>query len=296
MTNDFFPVDLIDGIGKTPLFQKTLSDYSSVCDLKMKNSWDIIFLMEDLISEYVKRNNFNSVSFAPEGVSVIGNLNDFYVKGIFKNQGNTIINCTKGKVILEDGVTLKNFNTIEGPAYIGKDTVLDSAVVRGPLITGKACRISGEIEETFIMDYVNKHHYGFIGHSVISSWVNLGAGTTNSDLKNNYSNVKMHNGSELQDTGRIKLGCIMGEHTKTAIGTMINTGAVLGPFCNIFEDIRESKYVRPFSWGGMAKSKYNLDKLISDIAKVMERRNVVLTSDYLSKIKNLYSRYSESSD
>jgi len=141
---------------------------------------------------------------------------------------------------------------------------------------------------------VNKHHYGFLGHSVVLDWVNLGAGTTNSDLKNNYGNIKMYDGKNYIDTYSIKAGCIIGDHTKTAIGTMINTGTVIGPFCNIFTDIRNVKHIPPFSWGDGGR--YDFLKLKKSIVNSMMRRNVSASEEYIDNISELFRKYSGKSE
>lgn len=291
MNNKLFPLQIIDDLSDSPLFGKRFKDWFSSDAVNIQNSWDLISMTERMISSYAERAKPDFSPADSVDFHIIGDSGKIFSNGKVSVEGRIIINTWKGPVIFGENVVLRNFTSIEGPCYIGDDSVIDSAVIRGPFICGKVCRLSGEIEESYLMDYVNKHHYGFIGHSVIGSWVNLGAGTTNSDLKNNYSNVRVFDGIEFKDTLRIKVGCIIGEHTKTAIGTMINTGTVIGPFANIFEDIRDIKYVKPFSWGGRGKA-YDADKLIENICKVMNRRGKEPSKDYIKKIKEAYSAFS----
>lgn len=276
---------------ESPLFGKTYGDWFDADSLSIENSWDIVSSIARMILAFSESNPKEYAAIDTSLFSVVGDERMILGKSMPSIEGNTVINTRKGPVYLGEGISLRNFNSIEGPCYIGDNSTLDYAAIRGPFICGSVCKLSGEIEESYLMDYVNKHHYGFIGHSVIGSWVNLGAGTTNSDLKNNYSSVRVFDGDEFEDTMRIKMGCIIGEHTKTAIGTMINTGTVIGSFANVFEDIRDTKYVKPFSWGGHEKV-YEFDKLVENIEKVMNRRGKEPTKEFLSRLRTAYSDFS----
>lgn len=302
MNIDFYPLSLMRNMGDIPLFGKRVDDItvlsaekgikSDIVDsrnrkLNIDRYWDLVYFMNELIEIYLKLYNPLQRHYGCQCIS--GSLT--YMADNVTVNGSTIINDENGPVIISDGCTLNGFNLIEGPAFIGRETLLDNAIIRGPVITGKTCKLSGEIEESFIMDYVNKHHYGFIGHAVIEDWVNLGAGTTNSDLKNNYSSIRMYDGSKFIDTGRVKLGCIIGEHSKTAIGTMINTGTVIGPFCNVFGSMLRVKHLKPFSWGTEGHL-VELGKLIELVKTVMGRRNIKPSDDYIAKIESLYGEIS----
>lgn len=300
---NFYPLNLMKSIGDIPLFATTLKDFSNKTgiifeedaivipgkhDFTINKYWDLVYSVSNLIELFIESERPDN-SFIPENIIITGSREDIFISEDVKVRGSTHINTDSGPVIIDSGAELNNFNVIEGPAYIGKLTHLDNATVRGPVITGKVCRLSGEIEESFIMDYVNKHHYGFLGHAIIENWVNLGAGTSNSDLKNNYSNVRVFDGSKFTDTGYMKLGCIIGEHSKTAIGTMINTGTVIGPFCNVFGSMLRVKHLPPFSWG-TGEYSFQLDKLLSLIETVMSRRDAKPSSEYIDRITALYKR------
>jgi len=173
----------------------------------------------------------------------------------------------------------------KGPIYIGDKTIVHPhALLRGPLYIGKECRISGEIVHSVIMDYTNKGHYGFIGHSYICSWVNLGAGTTNSNLKNNYDSVKVQVDGKMVDSGQTFLGCFIGDHTKTAIGTMIYTGCVIGVCANLFGEPYYKKFIPSFAWG--IKGKQTLEQAIKTAKTAMARRNV----EFIRKDEELFTK------
>jgi len=159
---------------------------------------------------------------------------------------------------------------------------------------GKECKIGGEVEDSIVLPYSNKQHAGFIGHSYLGSWVNLGADTNCSDLKNNYSTIKVQLNGKAVDTETQFLGVMMGDHSKTAINTMFNTGTLVGFSCNVFGAGFPDKYIPSFSWGGSdGLSTYTLDKSISTAKVVMSRRDekfLPANENLFEKIFNLTSK------
>ena len=185
-----------------------------------------------------------------------------------------VLDTRDGPIRLGDGVVVQPFTRLVGPSYVGHDSTL----LGGPfdaVSIGPVCKVHGELEESVILGYSNKAHDGFIGHAYLGMWVNLGALTTNSDLKNNYGNVRIWTPDGERDTGSRKIGCFLGDHVKTAIGTMINTGTVIEAGSNIFGGM-PPKHVPPFSWGG-PDAVYEVDRFLETAAIVMDRRDVVLT-------------------
>ena len=199
-------------------------------------------------------------------------------KGRGKRDKSVVIYNPKD-VVIDAGAAVEANTVIDarhGPVYIGKGTIIRPLTyLKGPLSIGPMCRIGGEVGESIFHGYSNKQHYGFIGHSYIGEWVNLGAGTTNSDLKNNYSTVKLAIGGKQIDTGEKFVGCFVGDHAKTGIGTLITTGAVIGVAANVFGEGVTPKVVPSFSWG--AKEVYKIDKAIESARIVMKRRGVELS-------------------
>ena len=181
-----------------------------------------------------------------------------------------------------------------GPIYIGRDAlIMPGAVVEGPVAIGDGCvikihakiyscttlgpvcKIGGEVENSIVQGYSNKQHDGFLGHSVLGEWCNLGAGTNNSDLKNNYGHVRMKIAGESVDTGQMLCGLVMGDHSKTGIGTNLNTGTVVGSCCNIFGGGLPPKEVASFSWGGAdGFVPYDVEKAVSVARTVTGRRGI----------------------
>jgi len=141
------------------------------------------------------------------------------------------------------------------------------------------CKVGGEVEASIIHAYSNKQHEGFIGHSYLGTWVNIGADTNNSDLKNDYGNVKVYIDGELIDSGSMFVGLTMGDHSKSGINLMFNTGTVVGVSCNIYGAGLPPKFIPSFSWGGAEDGfvTYRIDKAIEVAKRVMARRKVQFT-------------------
>ena len=185
-----------------------------------------------------------------------------------------VFDTRDGPVRLADGVEVRAGCRLEGPLYVARSTVLLGGAI-GSSSIGPVCRLRGEIEESVVLGYTNKAHDGFLGHSYLGRWVNLGALTANSDLKNNYGPVRLGGPDGPIDTGLTKLGCLLGDHVKTAIGTRINTGTVVGAGSNLFGDSLPPSWVGPFSWGsGAATASYDRDRFLAVARRALERRDV----------------------
>ncbi|MDW7988358.1 MAG: hypothetical protein RMJ65_06635, partial [candidate division WOR-3 bacterium] len=265
--------------------------------LKINYLWELIeHNSTEIVSDFalLKSTTYNNLNLMMSNVNgklsphaiVIGNLKNLYLGTDAEVEANVILDLRTGPVYIDNSVQIRGFSRIAGPAYIGKHTILENAYLSGGVSIGPECRISGEVEASIFQGYTNKHHYGFIGHAYIGEWVNLGAGTTNSDLKNNYSTVKVKLTHKQVDTELLKVGCFIGDHTKTAIGTLIGTGTVIGVFCNITEPALKSKHFKNFYW---AKNKrWQLDKAITTAQVMMARRGVIMSLAYKDLIKKIY--------
>jgi UDP-N-acetylglucosamine diphosphorylase/glucosamine-1-phosphate N-acetyltransferase len=191
----------------------------------------------------------------------------------------SLIDATHGPVFIGDNSRVESQVVINGPCYIGPNSVIVAGKITACSI-GHTSRAGGEIEESIFQSYVNKYHAGFIGHSYVGSWVNFGAMTTNSDLKNNYSNIRVTINGEPVDSGSIKVGSFIGDHTKFGIGTLLNTGISIGVSCNLFGgSLIVDNEVPSFSWGNSSGyQQYRFDKAIETIRRSAARRNVTLSS------------------
>ncbi len=214
------------------------------------------------------------------------------------------------EIFIEEGATMKNaiFNTTGGPIYIGKDAeIMEGSLIRGPFAMnehavvkmhakiyegctlGPYTKVAGELNNVVFFGYSNKAHDGFLGNSVVAEWCNFGAGTNNSNLKNDYGNVKLWNysASSFVDTGLQFCGLIMGDHSKCAIGTIFNTGTVVGVNANIFGAGFHRNFIPSFSWGGSAD--YKLSKALKVAKIVYGRRNIEFDKTEEEIFKTVYN-------
>ena len=201
-----------------------------------------------------------------------------------------LINAEKGPVIIDNNAVIYGQTYIEGPAFIGTDTVIKPLTKIVGSVIGKKCKIGGEVESSVIQGYSNKVHDGHLGDSFLGEWVNLGAGTSNSNLKNNYSSVKISLNENLIDTNSLHIGCFIGDHVKTAIGTLINTGTIIGAASMISTYGFPPVNLPPFSWYfNRKKERMDFDKFVSTAQKSKSRRN----KNFTTAEKRLYKKISD---
>ena len=214
----------------------------------------------------------------PAGVYLIDDKNIFIDRGVKINPG-VVINAEDGPVIIGKNVKIFPQVTIEGPVCVGAGSSLKAgAKIYSGTTFGKVCKIGGEVENSIFLNFTNKQHDGFIGHSYLGSWINLGAGTTNSDLKNNYSPIKIFIDGEFIDTGLTFAGIFMGDHSKCGINTIFDAGTVIGMSCNLFGSNLFPKFVPSFSWGEKGRmATYRLEKFLQTARRVMARRDKKLS-------------------
>lgn len=199
-----------------------------------------------------------------------------------------VFDTSAGPIWLDDGVTVKAFTRLAGPAYVGKKSILLGGHLEAVTI-GDGCRIRGEFAQSVCLSYVNKAHDGHIGHAYLGAWVNLGAETTNSDLKNNYGPVRLWTPEGEKDTGELKVGCFLGDHVKTGIGLLLNTGTVVGAGSMLYGAELPPKHVPPFSWGtGEDLTAYRVDKFLDVAGRAMARRQVTLSESAQAQIRRAW--------
>lgn len=244
--------------------------------LKIRNTWDLF--------------RYNKTAMQLDFVALTKNRTSAPI-----SPSNTIIN--KHQIFLEPGakVECSILNATDGPIYIAQDAeIMEGCLIRGgfslgtsatlkmgakiygPTTIGPYSKFGGEVKNSVILGYSNKAHDGYLGNSVIGEWCNLGANTNNSNMKNNYSQVKVWNYTKetYTNSGEQFCGLVMGDHTKCGINTMLNTGTVIGIFGNVFGAGFPAKFIPSFSWGGVDTSvTYQLDKALKVAEKVYKRRN-----------------------
>ena len=215
------------------------------------------------------------------------------------------------QVFIEKGAKVENaiINASNGPVYIGKNAeIMDGCIVRGPFAMGEnaclksgtkiygattlgpGCIGGGEIKNSVMFGYSNKAHDGYLGDSVIGEWCNLGAGTTNSNIKNNASDVKVWT-AKGQIAAGLKCGVMMGDYSRTAINTSINTGTVIGVGCNVFGQGLTPQHIPSFSWGSEGIKRYELDRAMKDIENWKKLKGKKLTKSEESILKHVYNNY-----
>jgi UDP-N-acetylglucosamine diphosphorylase/glucosamine-1-phosphate N-acetyltransferase len=219
-------------------------------------------------------------SSTTEGVCVVGPREQLLVDPAARLDPMVVVDTTGGPVIIDSEAVVTAFTRLEGPCWIGPKSQVLGAKIRAGTSIGPHCRVGGEVEASILLGRSNKYHDGFLGHSYIGEWVNLGAGTNNSDLRNDYSPVVVTVAGRRIETGRSKVGCFLGDHTKTGLGTLLNTGTSAGVFCNLLPTGGLlPKYVPSFCnvWNGALSDNPDLPALLETAQMVMARRGSELT-------------------
>lgn len=249
----------------------------------LRGVYDLVTALEQLLREDTIKLLGDSDA-VPKGAIVLGDPAWISLREGAVEPG-VVFDTRGGPVVLESGVEVRSGTRLEGPLWVGSNTRLAGGQIRNSAI-GPWSVVHGEMAGTTMLGYANKSHYGFVGHSVLGRWVNLGAGTTTSNLKSTYGPVRLHvNGVDLE-TGHIFLGSLIGDHAKTAIGILLDTGSVIGAGASIFDGVRAPKYVAPFAWGGSASERMTQQKFLTIVERVLPRRNVQVNDQmraYLSR-------------
>ncbi len=213
-------------------------------------------------------------------------INVWLEEGVRLN--TNFLNTTNGGIYISKNAEIQEGVALRGPIFIGENTVIKmGTIIYGTTFIGANCLIGGEIKNSIIMDNSNKAHFGYIGDSIIGEWCNLGAGTSNSNVKNNGSKITVTLPNYTINAGT-KMGTVMGNYSKTAIHTAINTGTVIGMCCNVFGENLTPKTITQFSWG-LKGEKYVFDKLITDIENWMAFKNQKIKLETTKRIKNIFN-------
>jgi len=265
-------ISAFPGVPKTDLPVKTVS---YPWDLVNFNGAEIVAdfaLMAPEKSGRMRGNVYEGAHLVNPGNIVIG-------EGA-KVKPGVVLDGETGPIWIGENVTVFPNAVIEGPAYIGNRSMIKvGAKIYENTSIGPVCKVGGEVEGAIIHSFSNKQHDGFLGHAYLGMWVNLGADTNNSDLKNNYGNVKLVIDGETVDSGSMFMGLVMGDHSKSSINSMFNTGTVVGVSSNVFGSGFPPKSVPSFAWGGAEEIKtYDLERALDVARRVMGRRKIVLSA------------------
>ena len=265
--------------------------------LAVKNVWDIFQKNGDALKLDFELLTKNKKSQAlSNSVTVIGDKNLVFLEEGSKAEA-CILNTTAGPIYLAKDAEIMEGSVVRGPFSLGEHSALKlSTKVYGPTTIGPHCKVGGEVNNSVIFGYTNKAHDGFLGNSVIAEWCNLGADTNNSNLKNNYGNVKLFNyaQSKMVDSSLQFCGLIMGDHSKSGINTMFNTGTVVGIAANIYGGGFPDTHIPSFSWGGSEGFEiYRLEKLFETAEKVFERRSLKFNTTEKEILTSVFNQTKE---
>jgi UDP-N-acetylglucosamine diphosphorylase/glucosamine-1-phosphate N-acetyltransferase len=237
--------------------------------------WDLIGDLSAQLSEDIPLIGSALSGAAIENATIIGRKQIYCETGV-GIEPYVVLDATDGPILIRRGATIASFSRIVGPCYIGEDSHIVGDAIRGCSI-GDVCKVRGEISGSVVLGHSNKSHTGFVGGSYLGRWVNLGAGTTTSNLKNTYGTIQLWTPDGMRDTGLQFLGSLVGDHAKTGIGTMLTTGCVVGAGSNIFGAQTTPKYIPPFSWGESEPyARFESNKFIEVAERMMARRHVSL--------------------
>ncbi|MDA1012850.1 MAG: putative sugar nucleotidyl transferase [Planctomycetota bacterium] len=242
----------------------------------IQRPWDLVNhngeqLMDDAILAPATRTLQTNLD---QRVAILGTASDVSIDPRAEIDPFVVIDARHGPVSVDAGAAIQAFTRLEGPCHVGRGSQLFRANVRGGTTIGNVCRVGGEIECSILHSHANKYHDGFLGHSYVCPWVNLGAMTTNSDLKNDYSAVRVPLSGEAIETGQTKVGCFIGDHTKTALSSLFNTGSSIGVMSIVLPGGELlPKHVPSFSriWHGELIDGWDLDRSL-ELARVAQGR------------------------
>ncbi len=254
--------------------------------------------------------------FVNNGNQIVSDFEQIVLSGQSEPITDPYTRCYRpDRIFIEPGVDIKAaiLNAENGPIYIGKNAVIqEGASIQGPFAMGEGsvvaqnakirintsigpfCKIGGEVSGSVIFGYSNKGHDGYLGNSVLGEWCNLGANTNNSNLKNDHTQVKLHNyaTNDLENTGLTNCGLFMGDYSKAGISTMFNTGTVVGVSVNVFGAGFQPKHIPSFSWGGNAEgfSEYRLEKALAVAADTVGRRQIAFTENHKNVMTHVFDQ------
>jgi UDP-N-acetylglucosamine diphosphorylase/glucosamine-1-phosphate N-acetyltransferase len=229
----------------------------------------------------------------PGGYAVLGPAERLVIDPTAQVEPMVVIDTRGGPVVIEAEAVVTAFSRLEGPCYVGAQAQVLGAKIRGSTTLGPNCRVGGEVEASIFHGYSNKYHDGFLGHSYVGEWVNIGAGTSNSDLRNDYGEVSVVVAGRRVPTGLTKVGCFLGDHTKTGLGTLLNTGTSVGVFCNLLPSgSLLPKYIPSFCswWNGGLSDQEDLPGLLQTAAEVMRRRGVPFSEVQAALFRTLFDQ------
>ncbi len=258
---------------------------AEITGVPLHGAYDIIGALEHLLPADTVDFTREAGDPVPDGSIVIGDPGDVVLLGARVDPG-VVFDVRQGVIVLEQHSYVRSGTRLEGPLYVGPGTeVLGGSLAQSSI--GPRCKVRGELLRVVFLGYGNKAHDGFVGDSVIGRWANLGADTVTSNLKNTYGSVRLDVPGGRLETNRQFLGSLIGDHAKTAIGTLLTTGTVVGVGANVVAPLRPPKCVPPFTWAevGTAMEK---DGFLEVVERVMPRRQEEFTEEVRAMLEAIY--------
>jgi len=283
------PIETVQN-GITIDLDETAIERQKVDGILVEYIWDLIQANGDQI-----RSDF-TFAIQGRGDAVIGDgtiINDenVFIDKTAKIMPHVVVDGSNGPVFIDRDVVIQPHVYVQGPVYIGPSVLIKAgAQIYSGSSIAEGCKIGGEVNNSIILPWSNKAHGGYLGSSYVGSWVNIGAGTNNSNLKNNYGAVKVTVDGEAIDTGLQFMGLIMGDHSKCGINTTFNTGTSIGINCNLYGSVIHEKHIPSFTWGSAVGgyTTYKLEKALSVNKIVMSRRKKSLKRNDEELLRNVF--------
>ncbi|MCB0530054.1 MAG: GlmU family protein [Saprospiraceae bacterium] len=266
--------------------------------VQVKHLWELTLLGKQAIADdfalIAKGRKSHQISATNH---IIGPTQNLFVEEGVRMECCTL-NVHSGPIYIGKNVEIMEGAMLRGPVSIGEGSILKmGAKIYGPTTIGPHCRVGGEVTRSILMGYTNKAHDGFLGDGVLGEWCNIGADSNNSNLKNNYGEVKLwdYHTKRFEKTGQQFVGLIMGDHSKCGINTMFNTGTVVGIFANVYGAGFLRNFIPDFAWGGDGGGfrTYKFTEACETAANVMARRNQQFTELDKAILYHVYDRTNE---
>ena len=275
-------------IGSYAYQSRTSHDVTPAAGWWMNEVWDYIGALVPMLEHDLPVLGASMSGDLPPGAIRVGTGRVFLEEGAVI-EAAVCFDVSAGPVLVRSGAHVHAFTRLVGPLYVGTDsTVTADRIARSSI--GDVCKVHGEVSNAIFIGHANKGHDGFVGHSVLGRWVNLGAGTITSNLKNTYGTVQLWTPDGIRETGLQFLGTLFGDHAKTGIGLRLTTGTVLGAGANVYGSVMPPKAVAPFSWGEPGGFlDYRLDKFLDVAARMMSRRHITLSDAARAQLSAAYA-------
>jgi UDP-N-acetylglucosamine diphosphorylase/glucosamine-1-phosphate N-acetyltransferase len=255
----------------------------------LDNVWDYIAHLAAMLTADINLLGAGLPQDTPAGALRMGEHGLFIERGAVV-EPHVCFDLTAGPVLLRAGSHVQAFTRLCGPVYVGAGSTVTTDRIACASI-GEVCKVHGEVSNVIFIGHANKGHDGFVGHSMLGRWVNLGAGTITSNLKNTYGTVQLWTPDGIRETGMQFLGTLFGDHAKTGIGLRLTTGTVIGAAANVYGSVMPPKAVAPWGWGEAGSlAAYRADKFLQVAERMMARRHVTLSESSRRQLLASYER------